>query len=200
LLSNNCPDDYQPDTSLVDSLPNIKSSGKRPNAVTKELTDKGFCSTKNMYCHGLKLNASVFPRPDHLPFPESPILTPASENDLNFQKQFWSNFYYRTFYGEKIYSDADFFKRMTESYNSGMLIPIKAIKGQSQTITQINKAANDLYSTAVSKIRQPIEALFNWLIEKPDIQRVFKVSSTKGLVVHIFGRIAAAYIFLIFND
>ena len=45
-----------------------------------------------------------------------------------------------------------------------MLIPMKAIKGQSQTIAQMNKAANDLYSTAVSIIHQPIETLFNWLI------------------------------------
>jgi hypothetical protein len=152
LLSNNCPDDCQSDTSLVDSLPIITSSGKRPNAVAKELTDKGFCSTKNMYYHGSKLHALAFSRPGHLPFPESLIVTPASENDLNVQKQYWSNIYDRTFYGDKIYNDADFFKKMTESYNSRMLIPMKAIKGQSQTIAQINKAANDLYSTAVSKI------------------------------------------------
>jgi hypothetical protein len=88
---------------------------------------------------------------------------------------------------------------MTETNNSGMMIPIKAVKGQSQTIVQIDKAANDLYSTAVSKIRQPVEALFNWLIEKTDIQRTSKVRSTRGLIVHIFGRITTAYIFLVFN-
>lgn len=200
LLSNNCPGDCQSDTSLVDSLPIITSSGKRPNAVAMELTDKGFCSTKNMYYHGSKLHALAFYRPGHLPFPESLIVTPASENDLNVQKQYWSNFYDRTFYGDKIYNDIDFFNRMTHSYNSRMMIPIKAVKGQALMISQIDKAANDLFSTAVSKIRQPIEALFNWLIEKTDIQRASKVRSSKGLVVHIFGRIAAAYIFLIFNS
>lgn len=200
LLSNNCPGDCQSDTSLVDSLPIITSSGKRPNAVAMELTDKGFCSTKNMYYHGSKLHALAFYRPGHLPFPESLIVTPASENDLNVQKQYWSNFYDRTFYGDKIYNDIDFFNRMTRSYNSRMMIPIKAVKGQALMISQIDKAANDLFSTAVSKIRQPIEALFNWLIEKTDIQRASKVRSSKGLVVHIFGRIAAAYIFLIFNS
>jgi len=200
LLSNNCPDDCQTDTSLVDSLPIITSSGKRPNAVAKELTDKGFCSTKSMYYHGSKLHALAFSRPGHLPFPESLIVTPASENDLNVQMQYCSNFYNRTFYGDKIYNDADFFIRMSESYNSRMMIPIKAVKGQALNISQIDKAANDLYSTAVSKIRQPIEALFNWLIEKTDIQRASKVRSTNGLIVHIFGRIAAAYIFLIFNS
>ena len=81
-----------------------------------------------------------------------------------------------------------------------MMIPVKAVKGQALRISQIDKAANDLYSTAVSRIRQPIEALFNWLIEKTDIQRASKVRSSNGLIVHIFGRIAAAYIFLIFNS
>lgn len=153
-----------------------------------------------MYYHGSKFHALAFSRPGHLPYPESLIVTPASENDLNVQRQYWSNFYDRTIYGDKIYNDVDFFKRMTESYNSRMLIPRKAIKGQCLTTVQRDKAANDLYSTAVSKIRQPIEALFNWLIDKTDIQRASKVSSSKGLIVHIFGRIAAAYIFLIFNS
>ena len=190
LLSDYCPDDCQPDTCLIDSLPIITSSGKRPNAVAKELTDKGFCSTKSMYYHGSKLHALAFSRPGHLPFPESLIVTPASENDLNVQKQYWSGFS----------NDEDFFNRMTQMNNSKMMIPKKAVKGQALIIAQRDKAADDLYSTAVSKIRQPIEALFNWLIEKTDIQRASKVRSTSGLIVHIFGRIAAAYIFLIFNS
>jgi hypothetical protein len=79
-----------------------------------------------------------------------------------------------------------------------MLIPVKGIRNQPENIKQMDKAANDLFSTAVSRIRQPIEALFNWLIEKTDIQRASRVRSTNGLLVHLFGRIAAAYIFLIF--
>ena len=200
LLSDFCPDDCQSDTSLIDSLPIITCSGKRANAVAKELTDKGFCSTKSMYYYGSKLHALAFCRPGHLPFPESIIITPASENDLNVQKQYWSDIYNRTFYGDKIYNDEDFFKKMAETNNSTMMTPVKAVKNQSETIVQRDKATNDLYSTAVSKIRQPIEALFNWLIEKTDIQRASKVRSTKGLIVHIFGRITAAYIFLIFNS
>jgi hypothetical protein len=42
--------------------------------------------------------------------------------------------------------------------------------------------------------------LFNWLIEKTDFQRASKVRSTKGLIVHVFGKIAAAFIYLIFNS
>ncbi len=79
-----------------------------------------------------------------------------------------------------------------------MPTPVKAVKGQTEEEKQRNKAAEDLFSRAVSKVRQPIEGLFNWLIEKKDFQRAGKVRSTKGLMVHVSGKIAAAFINLIF--
>ena len=153
-----------------------------------------------MYYYGLKLHALAYQHPHHLPFPESIVVTPASENDLNVYKQNWSEIANRFFYGDKIYNDNEFFTEVVERKNSVMLTPIKAVKNQAECIKQRDQAANDLYSTAVSKVRQPIESLFNWLIEKTDIQRASKVRSTKGLLVHVFGRIAAAYLFLIFNS
>lgn len=200
ILSGHCPDDCCLDISLLDSVPIITCSGKRSGAVAREITDKGYCSTKSMYYHGLKLHALAYYHSNHLPFPESIILTPASENDLNAYKQNWGTIDNRTFYGDKIYLDAEFFKNIRENNNSIMLTPIKEVKGSPENIRQRDKAYNDLFSKAVSKVRQPIESLFNWLIEKTDIQRASKVRSTKGLLVHVFGRIAAAYIFLIFNS
>ena len=82
--------------------------------------------------------------------------------------------------------------------SSVMLTPVKAIKGQTIQERQRNKAADDLFSKAVSKVRQPIESFFNWLIEKTDFQKASKVRSTKGLMVHVFGKMAAAFINLIF--
>ncbi|RTY81818.1 transposase [Flavobacterium sp. ZB4P23] len=79
-----------------------------------------------------------------------------------------------------------------------MFTPVKAVKGESQEIRNRDKVSNDLYSTAVSRIRQPIESLFNWLIEKTNIQRACKVRSTKRLLGQLFGKIAAAFINLIF--
>ncbi len=76
--------------------------------------------------------------------------------------------------------------------------PVKGVKGMSETLKKFDRAANDLYSKAVSRVRQPIEALFNWLIEKSDIQKASKVRSTKGLLVHAYGRLAVAFITLIF--
>jgi len=200
LLSGFCPQDCDLNASLMDSLLIITCSGKHMPSVAKEITDKGFCSTKSMYYYGVKLHTLAFHRPDHLPFPESIVVTPASENDLNVHKQNWCNIPNRSFWGDKIYHDTELLKDMTSFSNSQILTPVKAVKNQSEIINQRDKAANDLYSRAVSSVRQPIESLLNWIIEKTNIQRASKVRSTKGLLVHVFGRIAAAFIFLIFNS
>lgn len=199
LLESYCPSDCITDVSLLDSMPIITCSGKRNSKVARDITDKGFCSTKGIYYYGLKLHALGFKRPNKLPFPEQFQFTPASENDLNAFKQVWGDIENRTFYGDKIYNDADYFKKNSEVKNSLMLTPVKGVKNQPENIKARDKAFNDLFSTSVSKIRQPIESLFNWLIEKTGIQRASKVRSTKGLLVYVFGRLAAAFIFLIFN-
>jgi hypothetical protein len=199
LLFAKIPTDCRLDFSLLDSMPIITCSGKRKAKVAQEITDKGYCSTKNLYYHGLKLHALAFWRTGGLPFPESFVITPASENDLNVFKQNWADIVNRTFWGDKIYIDKPYFELLAKDKNSLMYTPVKEIKGMPDIIKQRNKAADELFSTAVSKIRQPIESLFNWLNQKTDIQRASKVRSTKGLIVHVFGRIAAAFIGLIFN-
>ena len=113
-------------------------------------------------------------------------------------KEAWSNIADRCFWGDKIYSNKEFFAELEKQNNSVMLTPVKAVKGQTKQQKQWNRAADDLFSKAVSKVRQPIEGFFNWLIEKTDFQRASKVRSTKGLMVHVFGKLAAAFINLIF--
>ena len=54
-------------------------------------------------------------------------------------------------------------------------------------------AADQLYSTAVATIRQPIESFFNWIEEKVKIQIASKVRSYNGLMVHVFGKLAVAF-------
>ena len=87
---------------------------------------------------------------------------------------------------------------MLKHQNSEMLSPIKTVKGMNEIIKLRIKAADDLFSTAVSRVRQPVEAIFNWLIEKADIQKASKVRSIKGLMIHAFGRLAVAFITLAF--
>ena len=78
-------------------------------------------------------------------------------------------------------------------------IPIITCSGK-RTCSEIkDRASNDLYSKDLSGVRQPIESLFNWLIERSDIQKASKIRSTKGLLVHAYGRLAVAFINLIFQ-
>lgn len=104
----------------------------------------------------------------------------------------------RTFFGDKIYADKTFWREMNKRNHFEILTPIKGVKGQTEQEKQRDRAFNDLFSKAVSTVREPIESLFNWLIEKTDIQRAGKVRSTKGLLAFVCGRLAAAFISLIF--
>jgi hypothetical protein len=57
-------------------------SGKRKGKVATDLTDKGYCSTKNLYCYWVKLHALAFRRNNEIPFPEEILIVPASVNDF----------------------------------------------------------------------------------------------------------------------
>ena len=178
-------------------MPIITCSEKRYGKVAREIVDKGYCSTKGMYYHGLKLHLLGFRRIGKLPHPEQILFTPASVNDVTVFKEASSGIENRTFGGDKIYFINELNEYMLKHQNSEMLTPVKAVKGMPEVIKQRIKAANDLFSTAVSKVRQPVEAIFNWLIEKADIQKTSKVRSTKGLMVHAFGRLDTAFITLV---
>lgn len=201
LISSFTPEDCDFDVSLVDSMPVITCAGRnRVAKVAKEITTKGYCSTKNQYYYGLKLHALAFRRKGTIPFPESITYTPAEDNDLTVFKQNWGDIIAnRMIFGDKIYSDFEYFNdNKKQSQNIQMFTPVKTIKGQHEQEKQRNKAYNDLFSTAVSKVRQPIESFFNWLNERTKIQRAHKVRSTSGLLVHMMGKIAIAFIYLIF--
>jgi hypothetical protein len=201
LIESFKPVDCDSMISLVDSMPVITSAGRnRTGKVAPEITAKGYCSTKNQYYYGLKLHTLAFRHKTTIPFPESIVLSAACENDLSIFKENWGDVISnRTCFGDKIYSDFEYFNQeKAATQHVEMLTPVKAIKGEPLEITQRNKAFNDLFSTAVSKIRQPIESLFNWLNEKTNIQRAMKVRSTFGLLVHTMGKIAIAFIYLIF--
>ena len=142
-----------------------------------------------MYYYGMKLQMVGQRREGTLPFPEMITLTPASDNDLTvFKSEANACHTYpgKTVLADKIYSDFSFFN---ESNPVKVLTPHKEIKGEPEVLKQREKAARDLFSQAVSKVRQPIESFFNWLNEKTEIQRASKVRATKGLLVHTFGKV-----------
>ena len=68
-----------------------------------------------------------------------------------------------------------------------LLTPVKKEKGQ-----EFLDTAEQWLSTAISQVRQPIESFFNWVNDKTGIQMASKVRAYQGLIVHVFGRLAAA--------
>ncbi len=70
------------------------------------------------------------------------------------------------FFGDKIYSDNDFFNRLFNEKQSVMYTPIKTVKGTDELTKQREKAHNEPFPSAVAAIRQPIESLFNRINEK----------------------------------
>jgi len=186
------------DISLLDSMPIITCSGRRAGKVACEITDKGYCSTKKLYYYGAKLHGIAFHRKGQLPLPEFFSLSNASEHDLSAVREILPLLEGRMVIGDKAYSKKELKEALLKEHRVTIYTPIKLVKGQSQQTRQFRKAADQLFSTAVSRLRQPIESLFNWLIEKTDIQRASKVRSTKGLCVHVFGKIAAAIAIWVF--
>jgi len=193
------PKETSTEISLLDSMPIITCSGKRAGKVAQELTDKSFCSTKNLWYHGMKLHALNFYNKGTLPYPESIVMSKASENDLNIFKENWAEIENRNFFGDKIYNHSEFFDNLYTQKNSTMYTPIKGIKGKTEELKQRDFAYETMCSKAVSTIRQPIESFFNWINEKTQIQQASKVRSTNGLIVHIFGKLTACFLKPIFN-
>ena len=62
-----------------------------------------------------------------------------------------------------------------------MTTNFKAVKRECNEIRKKVKALNDLFLKGLSKVRQPVESLFN-LLTKKNIQRTCKVKLTKGLL------------------
>ena len=75
----------------------------------------------------------------------------------------------KTIFANKIYRDSPYWNNKRAVKNNELLTPIKAIKGATEEEKQRNKAADELYSAAVSSVREPVEALYSWIINKTNI-------------------------------
>jgi hypothetical protein len=174
---------------LMDAMPIRLAHAKRSSRarVAPELANKGYCASKDEYYYGVKLHILGLRRPGTLPLPDYLGLTPASEHDLTAFRHIVSQLHGGELYLDKAYIDELLAQASKADQDLALLTPRKKAKGQAYL-----DAAEQWWSTAVSRVRQPIESLFNWIEEKTGIQRASKVRSTNGLLVHVFGRLAAA--------
>ena len=166
LSESHKPEDCYEDTLIVDSIPIMNCTGK----VATKIADKGYRSTKNQYYH--RLNVCMM-RKGHIPFTFQLALPYASENDLSvFKRGCASAIRGKTFFADKIYRDATYWRTKEETKGNLLISPIKAVKGATDEEKQRNRAADDFYSSAASPVTEPVEAFFNWLNETTNIQRV----------------------------
>lgn len=184
-------------TRLLDSMPIMIANAKRSSKakVTRHFANKGFCASKGIYYYGAKLHILGLKRQGTLPLPDYVGLTPARDHDLTAFKIIAPSLRDGELYADKAYIDELLNQRLKEKQNLALWTPVKKEKGQEELFL-----LDRILSQAVSSIRQPIESLFNWIEQKTGIQIASKVRSYNGLMVHVFGRLAAAMFILAFNS
>lgn len=182
--------------AVTDSLPIMlsKGNGCEKAKIAREIADKGFCSTKNVWYHGFKLHLLGWVIPHKMPRPAAIVVSAASEHDGTvFFEQVAPANPDIIVYGDKAYDLPKNVIEVKEQFKVEMMPIHKRQKGDPK-----NDAFWNYFNTMVSRIRQPIESAFNWLIEHTDIQNAAKCRSTKGACLHVFGKIATALCIYIF--
>lgn len=185
----------EPSRMVVDSLPIIMAGPRRSGRarVAPELADKGYCASKDIYFYGVKLHCIGELRSGTVPLPIMIGAAPASTSDEIMFEMASPQLSNGIVFADKAYQDSDH-KAQLAAQQIELHTPLKKTKNLHSF------SGPETYSTWVSSVRQPIESFFNWLQQKTKIQNASKIRSSAGLVVHVFGRIAAALILMsIFN-
>lgn len=180
---------------LGDSLPVITCSHKRKGKVAAELTNKGFCATKDLHYYGVKVHLLGLRIPGTIPFPQYIEVTPANVHDLAAARNILEKIKADVSVLDKAYADKDLAEKMKENDNV-LMTPIKDKKGWEKILKPKDAAFNEIFNTSVAKIRQPIESLFNWINELTQIQNASKVRSENGLKLHLYGKLTVAVMVL----
>lgn len=182
---------------LLDSLPIMLAvRGRSCHAkVARDQADQGYCESKKLYYHGVKLHLLGAKQYHQLPVPLSLCLTEASRHDLPVLKEQVFVPLPGALFGDKAYRDQTT-EQALAAHGTTLCTPDKKEKGQK--VYKVGQSG--LWSRFVSAMRQPIESFFNWLLDKTEIQNAAKVRSSEGLQVHCYGKLTAAFYLLCFNS
>ena len=175
----------------MDSIPIVVAGSKRSSRAktASDQCNKGYCASKEMYYYGIKLFILAQCNHKSMPTPSAMTTSKASEHDLNIAKEMLENANGIRVLCDMAFIDEEWQRRLLLENNVEILTPVKRKKGQKKL-----PFWDKLYSSAISSIKQAIESLNNWLIEKTNIQRASKVRSSAGLSSFIFARIACAFL------
>ena len=179
---------------LIDSFPvMLAQNGHAYTAkVARDLADVGYCAAKKTYFHGVRLHVIAERRFAKLPNPHQIWLCEASHHDSTAAREQHLELPNSTLIADLAYPETEFETALKEQ-NTRLLTGRKKPKGKD--LTEFEKYHNRL----ISKFRQPIESLFNWINEKTHIQTASKVRSPNALLIHCWGKLAVAFYLLVFN-
>lgn len=183
---------------IVDSCPVILAKGPRSGhaRVAAELCEKSYNSSRDEWYYGVKLHAFVSRHTGQLPTPLTLMVSGSTIHDLTAAKQIIEDglsLNPGSLFADKAYVDAAWADSLMQNHAIRIFTPRKKHKGDPII-------SGDTVSTFVSSIRQPIECFFNWLNRFTNIQSASMVRSLSGLLLHLFGRLAAALASLLFNS
>lgn len=179
---------------IIDSVPvMLAAHGHSYSAkVARERANIGYCAAKKTRFHGVRRHVTAVRRANRLPLPTGIWLVAASHHDSKAVKEQTPAIAADALFGDLAYLDKELFALLA-TQNTQLITPKKKPKGGE--LTEQEKYHNRL----VARIRQPIESLFNWIIEKTNIQKASKVRSTDALLIHCWGKLAVAFFLLVFN-
>ncbi|HEX7176781.1 MAG TPA: IS982 family transposase [Pyrinomonadaceae bacterium] len=182
------------DDRLIDSMPVMLARGTRANRarVAHGLADTGFCATKQQHYRGVKLHVLAARRSAKLPLPEKIHLSKASQHDLAALRELDPLMPANS----GLFADKAYFHAATETEfkERGSFLVASYKRHRNEPETNVPTLSNRFVST----IRQPLESLFNWLIQRMDLQNASRVRSSQGLKVHCYGKLAVACLLLTF--
>jgi hypothetical protein len=179
---------------IIDSLPVMLAAGGHAYTarVARDVADRGYCASKRTYFHGVRLHTIARRRSGTIPLPDQIWLREGSVHDLTSAREQAVYLPNSSLIGDRAFPDPTF-QEMLAQQQTTLYTPLKKPKGKELSKTE------KYYNRLVSKLRQPIESFFNWLIDHTDIQRAGRVRSTEGLMVHCFGKLTFAMFLLVFN-
>lgn len=180
--------------ALIDSLPVMLARGPHAYTATvaREWAEVGYCASKKLYFHGLRLHLIAQRRAGALPLPQQLWLREASCADVRSVKEQAVAVPQATMLGDRAYADGAWQAELA-AQGTQLVTPRKKPKGQ------VLSPPERQYNRCVSRLRQPVESWFHWCQHHTGLQDASTVRSTEGLLIHCFGKLAFAFLLLLFN-
>lgn len=172
---------------LADSFP--ITVARHQHAYTantaREYCSKSFCSTKKMHYYGVRAHVIAKSCRGTLPSLDCLFVEEARRQDGPVFDQMRYGVGDNLLFGDQAYKRRDA-KQIEKTQELKVLTPVTKKPGKEL------EHEEKVFSKAVSKMRQPIEALFGWIQKVTGIENASTVRSGPALMAHIFGRFAAA--------